>query len=103
VRNDISQAEALLEVLFEDRREDVRSAWNDAIRRGKKWCASLHAGAEALFETAYLGKQFAPRSILTTIAARAPERFGADHLSMVLAGQFLISRADRKQFQTPNF
>jgi hypothetical protein len=47
-RKDIRQAEALLEVLLEDRIEDVRDAWNDARARGPSWRSKLDAGASAL-------------------------------------------------------
>ena len=47
-RKDVRQAEALLEVLLEDRIEDVRDAWNDARSRGNSWRAKLDAGATAL-------------------------------------------------------
>lgn len=47
-RKDIRQAEALLEVLLEDRIEDVRDAWNDARSHGPSWRVKLDAGATAL-------------------------------------------------------
>lgn len=49
-RKDIRQAEALIEVLIEDKREDVRDAWNEALARGEKWRAKLLEGASSLRE-----------------------------------------------------
>lgn len=49
-RKDIRQAEALLEVLLEDRVEDLRDAWNDARNRGESWRQKLDEGAKSLRE-----------------------------------------------------
>lgn len=37
VRKDLSQAEALFEVLLQDRRTELRSAWQELLQRGPKW------------------------------------------------------------------
>jgi hypothetical protein len=47
-RKDIRQAEALLEVLLEDRREELQLVWNEALARGVKWQNNLLRGAAAL-------------------------------------------------------
>lgn len=47
-RKDIRQSEALLEVLLEDRKEDLRDVWNEALGRGEKWREKLHAGSGGL-------------------------------------------------------
>ncbi len=41
---DIVQAESLLRILLEDRVNDLRVAWKDAIERGKKWKVPLLKG-----------------------------------------------------------
>lgn len=47
-RKDIRQSEALLEVLLEDRKENLRDVWNEALGRGEKWREKLHAGSGGL-------------------------------------------------------
>ena len=39
VTKDLGQAQALLEVLLEDRPDDVEDAWTDLVDRGRKWKA----------------------------------------------------------------
>jgi len=49
-RKDVLQAEALIEVLLEDRRDDLADAWNEALGRGPKWRQKLMQGAQSLTE-----------------------------------------------------
>ena len=37
VAKDLGQTQALLEVLLEDRPDDVKDAWADLVDRGRKW------------------------------------------------------------------
>jgi hypothetical protein len=50
IGKDIAQAEALIEILLEDRPEDLREAWRDIITRGPKWKAAAMAGFKRLPE-----------------------------------------------------
>jgi len=36
-QKDLAQAQTLLEVLLEDRPDDVKDAWADLVDRGRKW------------------------------------------------------------------
>jgi hypothetical protein len=36
-KKDLAQAETLIEVLLEDRQDDLMDAWSDLIDRGRKW------------------------------------------------------------------
>ncbi|MBU2961893.1 hypothetical protein KO516_13965 [Citreicella sp. C3M06] len=47
-RKDIVQAQALFEVLLEDRPDDVEFVWNEALERGPKWRKNLQAAAQSL-------------------------------------------------------
>lgn len=47
-RKDIRQAEALLEVLLEDRPFDLEQVWNEALLRGPSWREKLHEGKALL-------------------------------------------------------
>lgn len=40
-RKDLLQAQALIEVLLEDRRYELQEAWNEALSRGPKWREKL--------------------------------------------------------------
>lgn len=47
-RKDLVQAEALLEVLLEDRPHEVEEAWGEALGRGPKWADKLKQSAWAI-------------------------------------------------------
>ncbi len=49
-RKDLAQAEALIEVLLEDRPYELQDAWNEALRRGPKWEEKLLRSARMLGE-----------------------------------------------------
>lgn len=47
-RKDLAQSEALLEVLLEDRPDELQEVWNEALRRGRKWKEKLLQSADML-------------------------------------------------------
>lgn len=47
-RKDLAQAQALIEVLLEDRPYEVQSVWNEALGRGPKWREQLLQGVRLL-------------------------------------------------------
>lgn len=47
-RKDIAQAQALIEVLMEDRPYELKEVWNEALSRGPKWEEKLFSGAQML-------------------------------------------------------
>lgn len=47
-RKDIEQAALLLEVLLEDRPDDVADAWSALVERGQPWRAALRRGGKRL-------------------------------------------------------
>ena len=47
-RKDIAQAEALIEVLVEDRAYELQDVWNEALQRGQKWKDKLLRSARLL-------------------------------------------------------
>ena len=50
IGKDVAQAAALIEILLEDRPDDLREAWNDLIARGPKWKTATIAGLNRLPE-----------------------------------------------------
>ncbi len=47
-RKDVAQAQALIEVLLEDRPSSLQDVWNEALDRGPKWQEKLLQGADRL-------------------------------------------------------
>ena len=47
-RKDLAQAEALIEVLLQDRPYELQQVWNEALERGKKWEEKILQSAQML-------------------------------------------------------
>lgn len=64
-RKDLMQAAQLLEVLFEERRFDIESAWQSIQGRGKRWVQVIHNSLDKL-EHSHPGLATAVKSLLSS-------------------------------------